>query len=545
MKYIEGSSREQITFLPDCVEDYVPENSPVRIIDAFVEGLDISEFRHSTLNDTGRPPYNPRDLLKLYIYGYFNRIRSSRKLMEECGRNIELFFLLNRLKPDFRTIADFRKDNAAALKKVFSEFVKVCVKLGLYKRELISVDGSKFRAVNSDDNCYNAEILRKKLARIDENISKYLSRLDENDRSEEDTPALSAEQIKEVVAELKQRREKYEGYLKQLDESGKTQILTTDPEAHRMHSRDGFHCCYNVQTAVDGGSHLIAGYNVTGQNTDQGLLNETVSMAKEALDTEVIEAVADKGYESRADILNCIYNGIIPNVDMKYDKKERVFDVEYEENEITEEERSSTRPEDIQKCIKAGVLPDCYKGSAISVEVREEGTVSCFIRNPDGTVTCPMGNILTKVKTRGRNTIYSNKDACRQCANRCTSGRGHKTVSFGPDTKVVLVRMFASPDCKCLKPPLKAVPHNSFYRKDKPKKKVIIRLKPDRKKLKERKCLSEHPFGTVKWHHGAYYLLCKGKEKVSAELGLSFLAYNLKRALNIAGFDKLLAAIKG
>ena len=149
-----------------------------------------------------------------------------------------------------------------------------------------------------------------------------------------------------------------------------------------MHSRDGFHCCYNVQTAVDGGSHLIAGYNVTGQNTDQGLLNETVSMAKEALDTEVIEAVADKGYESRADILNCIYNGIIPNVDMKYDKKERVFDVEYEENEITEEERSSTKPEDIKKCIKAGVLPDCYKGSAISVEVREKAQSAVLSATP-------------------------------------------------------------------------------------------------------------------------------------------------------------------
>lgn len=190
--------------------------------------------------------------------------------MAECGRNIELFFLLNRLTPDFRTIADFRKDNAKALKCVFRAFVKLCMKLGLYQKELLAIDGSKFRAVNSKDNTYNAEILEKKLKRIDEHIAQYLSQMDKEDKNEPDVP--TSEQIKAAIEELTLRKEKYQDYLKELLESGETQLLLTDPEARRMHSKDGFHCCYNVQTAVDKDSHLIAEYEVTNHNTDQSMI---------------------------------------------------------------------------------------------------------------------------------------------------------------------------------------------------------------------------------------------------------------------------------
>ena len=174
-----------------CIEDYISDENPIRVIDAFVDSLDLSlaGFIRTSPKDTGRPPYNPRDLLKLYVYGYFNRIRSSRKLMTECTRNIELFYLLRKLEPDFRTIADFRKENAKALKKVFSAFVKLCVKLGLYQKELLAIDGSKFRAVNSKDNTYNKEILDRKLKRIDEHIAEYLSQMDTNDAAEPDTPS--------------------------------------------------------------------------------------------------------------------------------------------------------------------------------------------------------------------------------------------------------------------------------------------------------------------------------------------------------------------
>ena len=402
MKYIQGQSRNQMALVPECLEDYIREENPVRVIDAFVDGLDldIAGFIRTSPEKTGRPPYNPKDLLKLYVYGYFNRIRSSRKLMAECTRNIELFYLLGKLTPDFRTIADFRKDNAKALKNVFRAFVKLCDKLGLYQKELLAVDGSKFRAVNSKNNTYNAEVLEKKLKRIDEHITEYLSQMDKNDEAEPDAP--SPEQVKAAIEELTQRKEKYEGYLKELLESGETQLLTTDPEARRMHSKDGFHCCYNVQTSIDKGSHLIAEYEVTNHNTDQGLLKDVAQSVKETLEVETVEVVADKGYESREDILNCVMNGIVPNVALKYDKDERLYTIDYEGAEITEDIKNSTKAEDIQKCIKAGVLPACYKNTVIEVELQEQSEVSCFLRNEDGTVTCPMGNILSQTKMRGK-----------------------------------------------------------------------------------------------------------------------------------------------
>jgi hypothetical protein len=308
----------------------------------------------------------------------FNKIRSSRKLMAECGRNIEVFFLLNRLIPDFRTISDFRKDNCKAIKNVFRAFVKVCLRLNLYQKELLAIDGSKFRAVNSRSNSYNKETLKKKLERIDENILKYLSQMDDSDKELSAGTTYTPDDIKAAIDDLKKRKETYIGYIKELDKTGETQKLTTDPEARVMHSKDGFHCCYNVQTAVDKGSHLIADYLVTNNCTDQGLLKEVSDNVRDILEVEIIEIVADKGYESREDIENCVMNGIIPNVALKYDRKERLFTVNYIASEITEEERNSTLPKDIQKCIAAGVLPACYENTAIKVELQERTAISCF-----------------------------------------------------------------------------------------------------------------------------------------------------------------------
>lgn len=547
MKYIEGEDRNQQSMLPECIDDYVGEENPVRVIDAFVDGLSMETlgFRRSEPAETGRPAYDPRTLLKLYIYGYLNKIRSSRKLMQECDRNIEVFWLMGKLQPDFRTIADFRKDNTKAIQNTFRAFGKICLKLKLYQKELLAVDGSKVRAANSKENCYNAETLEKKLKHIDEKIGAYLARLDNEDK-EEGADEQSPEAVKAAINELKQRKEKYQGYLTELLESGETQLLTTDPEARRMHSKDGFHCCYNVQTSVDSGSHLIAEYEVTNHNTDQGLLNEIAEKSKKQLEIETIETVADKGYESREDILNCIMNGTAPTVALKYDKKERLYNMPHQRADISEEDRNSTKPEDIRKCISAGVLPKCYEGTGIEVELQEKSALSCFSLNEEGTVTCPMGNILSKVKTKGTNTIYANKDACRQCPNRCTSSRSHKTVSFAQCTKYVPVRMYGS-----IRQKLNSIPqdeaanpgNHTLFRKDQPEKKVVIHIKADKEKLKQRMCLSEHPFGTVKWYHGAHYLLCRGKEKAAAELGLSFLAYNITRAINMTGVKELIAAM--
>ena len=179
------------------------------------------------------------------------------------------------------------------------------------------------------------------------------------------------------------------------------------------------------------------------------------------------------------------------------------------------------------------------------MELKEQTELSCFSLNVDGTVTCPMGCTLTKIKTKGKSIVYASKETCRQCQNRCTDSKNYKTVSFGPDTKIVPVRMYGKPEQKLNQLPEGFVPYNSFDRKDKCKKQVILRINEAPDKIHERMCLSEHPFGTVKWYGGAHYLLCKGKEKATAELGLSFLAYNLKRAINMVGAKALMAAMQG
>ena len=543
--YKEKASREQIMLLPDSIDEYVSNDNPVRVIDAFVDSLDMSslDFTKSTPAHTGCPAYDPSDMLKLYVYGYYNRIRSSRKLMIECGRNVEVMWLLGKLTPDFRTIADFRKENAKSLKLVFKEFVSLCNKLKLYNKALIAVDGTKIRAQNGDDKCFNAEILHKKLANIDEHISEYLQSMEKTDEGEKDE-SLTAEQVKAALEDLRARKDKYESYLARLAETGETQILETDPEAHRMHSNNGFHCSYNVQTAVDVGSHLIAEYEVTGNNTDQGLLNTVCEQTKEALEVETIEAVADKGYESRSDILDCLMNGTVPNVALKYDKDERIFNLDYKEEIITSELKESTKAKDIKTCLHAGVLPDCYENTAVSIEHQTLSEIGCFTRNEDGTVTCPMWQTLSKLKEKGNNTVYGSKEACRQCPNRCTGSSNFKTVSFGSETKHIAVWMYGSSKYEVNKPPEGHKFHNSFYRKDRAKSKVVVTIKNDKEKLKQRMCHSEHPFGTVKWYHGAHYFLCRGKEKVTGEMGLSFLAYNLRRAITLVGVPTLLRVMR-
>lgn len=549
MKYINGTSRDQMSFLPECIEDYIDENNPVRVIDAFVESLDMEAlgFTKAKPKQTGRPSYDPRDLLKLYIYGYLNKIRSSRKLMIECGRNIELIYLMNRLTPDFRTISDFRKENAKAFKETFRAFGKICLKLNLFKRELLAIDGTKIRAVNSKENCYNNEVLEKKLKNIEEKLDEYLKQMNTNDDEDkgEGENEIGKEKIKAIIQELKERKEKYENLQNKLKESGNTQILTTDPDARRMHSKDGFHCCYNVQTAVDSGSHLIAEYEVTNHNTDSGLLYEMTEAAKEILEVKTIETVADKGYDSKEDILECVLNGTVPIVAMKYDKRERIYTMPYEEAKITEKEKESTERSTIEKCIKAGVLPQCFEGTEISVEIQKKNKLSCFLRDETGKVSCPTGNILRYTKTKGSSKIYYDREICRECKNRCTAS-SYKEVSFGRNTNCVPVKMFGTDSAEYQKIPAEAKisPYNHTLDTGKvPEAKVILRIKDNKEKIKQRMCLSEHPFGTVKWHHGAHYFLCKRTKKVTAEMGLSFLAYNMIRAINMIGVQKIIEAI--
>lgn len=550
MTYIQGESRTQMC-LPEFIEDMVSQNNPVRVIDSFVESLDMQKlgFVKARPAHTGRPAYDPRDLLKLYIYGYFNKIRSSRKLMQECTRNIELFFLLNRLSPDFRTIADFRKDNSDAVRGVFLEFTKLCIRLNLYSRELSAVDGSKFRAVNGNKRMYNQEILAKKLERISVKLKEYMDRLDlqdlGDDISDEDDKEEDHTCLSEKVQQLQNRQLLYEGYLDELSETGQTQKLTTDPEARMMHShKDGFHCCYNVQTAVDHSTHLINDYLVTNHINDHGILHQFSEQLKQTMGVPTVSVVADKGYDSKEEIEACILHGIVPYVGFKDDKEERLLTLDYEKQDITDKMRNSTDPEDISACLHAGVLPSCYENTNISVEAHSEGLLGCFQRSPDQkTVICPMGFTLRRTRIKGEGMVYASRSACRQCTNRCTPSKSHKTVYFGPKAEYVAVKMYGEMPPVNIPPP-DFIPHNSFFVKNRTEKTVLIRIRDDIPKQKERLCISEHPFGTIKWYHGAHYVLCKGIRKTTAELGLSFLAYNLRRAVNMIGTRAILEGIK-
>lgn len=547
MRYIQNISREQTRFLPYSVEEMVEETNPVRVIHAYVDSLPMETlgFERAEPAQTGRPAYDPRDLLKLYIYGYLNRIRSSRKLMTECRRNVELFYLLNMLRPDFRTIADFRKRNRKALKEVFRDFVKACAELKLLGKETVAIDGTKIRASNSKKKSYTPEILKKKIEYLEEQergIEEYLEKMDKADQEEKRVPVMDIkpEDMPQKLEQIRERVAKYKGYQKRMKETGETQILETDPECRTIHTKEGQLPAYNIQTAVDDRHHLIVSFETTNANTDQGLLDQMAEQTKEEMGVETIEALADKGYESRQDIEKCIMHGTVPNVGYKYDKDERIFDLAYIPNEIDEQTRCSEKPEDIQKCLHAGVLPRCYEGTSVEVQLQRRSVMSCFIRHEDGRVTCPMGRELFKHNVRKHGTIYGSREACRTCPNRCTDSKNAKTVSIGHNTNIVAVRMYGNPEYPLQKLPEGFIPHNSIGRPQKPERvRLILRRNPD--DMQRRKELVEHPFGTIKWYDGAHYFLCRGKEMVSAEIALSFLTYNLRRAIRILGVGALVA----
>ena len=547
MRYIQNISREQTRLLPYSVEEMVEETNPVRVIHAYVDSLPMETlgFERAEPAQTGRPAYDPRDLLKLYIYGYLNRIRSSRKLMTECRRNVELFYLLNMLRPDFRTIADFRKRNRKALKEVFRDFVKACAELKLLGKETVAIDGTKIRASNSKKKSYTPEILEKKIEYLEEQergIEEYLEKMDKADQEEKRAPVMDIrpEDMPQKLEQIRERVAKYKGYQKRMKETGETQILETDPECRTIHTKEGQLPAYNIQTAVDDRHHLIVSFETTNANTDQGLLDQMAEQTKEEMGVETIEVLADKGYESRQDIEKCVMHGTVPNVGYKYDKDERIFDLEYIPNEIDEQTRCSEKPEDIQKCLHAGVLPRCYEGTSVEVQLQRRSVMSCFIRHEDGRVTCPMGRELFKHNVRKHGTIYGSQEACRTCPNRCTDSKNAKTVSIGHNTNIVAVHMYGNPEYPLQKLPEGFIPHNSIGRPQKPERvRLILRRNPD--DMQRRKELVEHPFGTIKWYDGAHYFLCRGKEMVSAEIALSFLTYNLRRAIRILGVGALVA----
>jgi transposase len=312
MGYVEGTNREQVVLFPAVIDDYVTADNPVRFVEAFVKRLDLGAlgFSKAEPEERGRPAYDPRDLLKLYIYGYVNEIRSSRKLERETLRNVEVMWLLRRLTPDHKTIANFRKDNAPVLPGVFREFTKLCRELELFGAELVGIDGSKFRAVNSRERNFSEAKLNRRLQWIEEKIAAYLAALQSEDEDESETTEVSAAELQAKLSALQEKRVVYQGLKQQLAESGEKQISLTDADARLMKGRQGQHVSYNVQIAVDSKHKLVADYAVTNEGNDVNCLAELAQGAQRELGVAELKVCADRGYYNTAQIKTCEDAGI-------------------------------------------------------------------------------------------------------------------------------------------------------------------------------------------------------------------------------------------
>jgi transposase len=475
MSHIRGAGRSEVLLFPEALDDYISDNNPVRFIEAFVVSLDLVElgFARATPATTGRPAYDPADLLKLYIYGYLNRVRSSRMLERETGRNVEVMWLPGKLTLDFKTIADFRKDNLAAIKAVCREFTLLCKNLELFGGELVAIDGSKFRAVNNRKRNFNPAKPARIIKSLDERIAAYLAQVERQDAAELPAAKLSAEGLRAKIEQLSGRKQFHEDLAEKLREGGVQEISLTDPDSRLMSVGQGVNVCYNVQTAVDGKHKLIVHHEVTNAHTDQGNLVLMATTVRQVLGVEKLEVVADKGYYSGEEIKKCEDRGIvtyIPKADVSSKLKKELF---------TKEE------------FRYDAVTDTYM--------------------------CPAGEQLThRCTTTERKKVkmrYYGTAACKGCElrPRCTKRKRGRLIKRLVD-EAVLERM-------------------------------AERLKEHPEKMKLRKQLVEHPFGTIKLGMNQGYFLLKGIKKVAAEMSLTVMAYNLKRVLNILGVQEMIKEV--
>lgn len=474
MAHLPGVDRTQAILLPDVLDDYVQPDNPVRFLDAFVAQLDLGTlgFQRAVPAETGRPGYDPGDLLRLYLSGYFHRIRSSRRLEQETHRNVELMWLLRRLTPDFKTIADFRRDHPAALKGVGREFLLLCRRLDLVGGELLAIDGRKFRAVNARDRSYTPARLATLQRDIDHTITRYLRALERQDAAEAGTDGPSAEGLRAKIATLQQRRASYAAREQERAATGETARSVTDPDSRPMLSGGRIEVCYNVQTAVDAKHKLIVAETVTNAATDREQLSPLATAAQAQLGGATPVVVADQGY----------YHGT-----------------------------------EIQTCLEAGLTPLVPRPLTSANEARGLYTKDDFRYDPTQDVYhCPAGETLTYRTTTvelGRPIKNYKTRACGRCAlrSRCTRNKdGRKLTRWVHEAllEAMAQRLHAQP----------AV-------------------------FAQRKCLAEHPFGTMKRGMDQGYFLLKGLAKVRGEFSLTTLAYNLKRGITILGVPRLLDAV--
>lgn len=468
--FIQGEDRFQATLFPERLDDYVAEDSAVRVIDVFLDDLDLSGLGFKTQpNDTGRPAYHPSTMLKLFVYGYLNRVQSSRRLEIEAQRNVELMWLTGRLAPDFKTIADFRKDNGVAIRLVCREFVMLCRKLNLFANAFVAIDGSKFKAVNSRDRNFTRAKMKRRLAEVDASIDRYLQQLAVADQAE---PAEDKSRtLEDKIAAMRKEMARLKKLEARMLDAPDQQVSLTDPDARSMKTRGTGIVGYNVQTAVDTKHHLIVAHEVTNNGSDRRQLANMAKQAKAALTVDELTVVADRGYYRSEELRDC------------------------EEANIT---TYLPKPQTSGNQAKGLFGRDAFRYIA-----------------EDNEYECPAGQRLPYHMTtqdKGRNLHLYWTYKCRYCdiKAQCTSGV-HRKMSRWEHEAVLekaQARLDRSPDA-----------------------------------MRIRRTTVEHPFGTLKAWMGSTHFLTKTLDRVSTEMSLHVLAYNMKRMMNIIGTKPLIEAI--
>ena len=484
MSHLTGTHREQLNMFPLSMDEMVDQENPVRVVDLFVNRFDFVKlgFAHAIPAGEGRPPFAPADLMKLYLYGYLNRIRSSRKLEKECERNIELIWLLKGLRPRYHTIADFRSSHAVQIKNFFREFVLLLKGWDLIEGKLIAIDGSKFRAQNAKKNNFNEDKINRQVEYIDNKITEYVTALDENDKAGSGDRKLNVRDIKKKIETQLLRRNKYESLREELKQSGEEQVSTTDKDARSMpvnHNR--IEVSYNVQTAVDEKNKLIVHFDNTNVNDKKALASVAVE-TKNILQKESLQVISDKGYHNGEQLDTCSKNGIITYV------------------AAPDIPRSNEIP------------TPAYHGDKFIYDKEKD----CY--------TCPEGKTLTTNQswyTKGNGNKYQNQvqhyktKACGSCSAKalCTKNK---------DGRLIQRSQYAQ-----------AVEANAK------------RVTEEKEKYLLRQQIVEHPFGTIKRQWGFDHVLMKGLKKNEAEFALVFSVYNLRRILSILGVSGLKKLLRG
>jgi transposase len=469
--FIAGADRNQATLFPESLDEYITEESSVRVIDVFVDELDVMSLGFKTLPaDTGRPGYHPALMLKLFIYGYLNRVQSSHRLEREAQRNVELMWLTGKLAPDFKTIADFRKDHGPAIQRVCREFVVLCRKLELFKDAFVAIDGSKFKALNNRDNNFTKSKVKRRLEQIDESIARYLAQMESLDRQESEIADDKTQRLSEKIAKLKEELAKLKKHEAAMLAAPDEQLSLTDPDARSMATsgRGTGLVGYNVQVAVDTKHHFIVAHEVTNLGHDRTQLAPMSERAKAALGVDQIEVVADRGYFSGEQIKSC------------------------EEAAVT---TYLPKPE------TSGNMAKGYFGK------RD------FIYKPDDDeYECPAGERAIYRFTRVENDKQIRRywsSACTRCAlkPRCTNGE-YRRISRWEHEDVI--------------------------------ERLQARLDQRPEVMGIRRQTAEHTFGTLKTWMGSQHFKTKTLKRVSTEMSLHVLAYNLKRAISLFGVAGLI-----